>query len=122
VDGNTLPDSMTHSDLYAATADGEGWRLLSLEISAEQPNAAFLVVQLELLQPSYYSPSTLGERTLFDQDIYGSAWFDDLTISQVPEVMLSTNHAGNVFRRSDPLQLSVLVNDRYTDDLAAQLL
>ncbi len=64
----------------------------------------------------------MGARTLFDQDIYGSAWFDDVNISQVPEVLLSTNHPGNVFRRSDPLQLSVLVNDRFTDDLAAQLL
>ncbi len=40
----------------------------------------------------------------------------------VPEVMLSSNHPGNVFHRNDPFQLSVLVNDRFTDDLAAQLL
>jgi hypothetical protein len=122
VDGNVIPNSTVHSELYAAHDESEGWHLLSVELFAENPSSAFLTVQIELLQPSLYAPSTLGARTLFDQDIYGSAWFDDLTISQVPEVTLSSGHPGNVFRHSDPLQLTVLVNDRFTDDLAAQLL
>ncbi len=121
IDGHTIPNSTVHSELYAAKAEGEGWHELSIELTTQNPSAAFLAVQLELLQPSFYAPSHLGARTLFDQDIYGSAWFDDVTISQVPEVLLSSNHPGNVFRHSDPLQLSVLVNDRYTDDLATQL-
>jgi hypothetical protein len=121
IDGHMIPDSTVHSELYAAKADGEGWHELSIDTTTRNPSAAYLAVQLELLQPSFYEPSDLGARTLFDQDIYGSAWFDDLTISQVPAVTLSSNHPGNVFRHSDPLELSVLVNDRYTDDLAAQL-
>jgi hypothetical protein len=122
LDGHTLSQTTVHSELYAAKSAGDGWHELSVELSARDPAAAYLAVELELLQPSMYAPSTLGERTLFDQDIYGSAWFDDLTISQVPQVLLSTDRPGNVFRRSDPLQLSVLVNDRFTDDLGAQLL
>lgn len=120
-DGNPIESSITHSDVYAAKTEGEGWQELSIEVSSQDPGAAFLAVQLELLQPSFYSPSTLGARTLFAQDIYGSAWFDDVTISQVPKFLLSSNHAGNVFRRSDPVQLLVTVNDRFTKDLAAQL-
>jgi hypothetical protein len=122
IDGEPIKDSTVHSELYAAKAGDEGWHPLSIDVSTNDPGAAFLAVQLELLQPSFYAPSTLGERTLFDQDIYGSAWFDDVNISQVPEVLLNSNHPGNVFRHSDPLQLSVMVNDRFTDDLAAQLL
>jgi hypothetical protein len=121
MDLNPIDNSTVHSEMYAAKADGEGWQELSVELSAQNSNAAFLAVQLELLQPSYYKPSTLGARTLFDQDIYGSAWFDDVTISQVPKFNLTTNRPGNVFRRSDPVQLSVMVNDRFTKDLAAQL-
>jgi hypothetical protein len=120
-DGNTIDNSTAHSDLYAAKTDNEGWQELSVEASAENPSAAFLAVQIELLQPSYYAPSTLGARTIFDQDIYGSAWFDDIVVSQVPKFFLCSDHPGNVFRRGDPVQLSVRVNDRYTKDLAAQL-
>src|SRR5207244_2260894 len=34
----------------------------------------------------------------------------------------STDRPGNIFRRSDPLRMQILVSDRFTDDLAAQLL
>jgi hypothetical protein len=121
-DGIAITDSTRHSELYAAKDEGEPWRELSLEVSARNRSAAFLAVQLELVQPSIYTPSKPGQSAPFDEDIYGSAWFDDLTVSQVPEVRLISNHAGNVFHRGDPLQLSVLVNDRFTDDLAAQLI
>ena len=120
VDGHPIAESLVHSELYAATTDNEDWHKLSLELTAHAP-AQFLAVELELLQPSFYAPPALGDRTMFDQDIRGSAWFDDVAISQVPQLTLSTDRPGNVFHRSDPLQLSVLVNDRFTDDLAAQL-
>src|SRR5271170_8515236 len=53
-DGNPIDGSMTHSELYAAKneGEGEGWHELSLELSSQNPNAALLAVQLELLQPS----------------------------------------------------------------------
>ncbi|MGD1277855.1 MAG: hypothetical protein ABR964_11620 [Tepidisphaeraceae bacterium] len=121
LDGHPLPDTTVHSELYAAARDGEDWHKLSIELTADDKRAAFLTVELELLQSSLYAPNILGERTLFPQDIYGTAWFDDLTISQVPRVLLSTGRPGNIFRLSDPLRLSVAVNDRFTDDLAAQL-
>src|SRR5208283_463490 len=67
-DGNTIDNATVHSDLYAATTYGEPWHELSIEVATLNKSAAFLAVQLELLQPSYYSPSTLGERTLFEED------------------------------------------------------
>jgi hypothetical protein len=121
VDGRAIATSTVHSELFASKSESDDWHKLSLELTADDPAAAFLAVELELLQPSLYAPSVLGERTLFDQDIRGSAWFDDVTISQVPQVLLSTGRPGNIFRHSDPLQLRVLVRDRFTDDLAAQL-
>ena len=49
------------------------------------------------------SPQARG-RTLFTQDIHGSAWFDDVTVSQVPRVKIRTDRPGNIFRRGDPLR------------------
>src|SRR5947207_5875302 len=121
IDGHALPATRTHSELYAANNDDEPWKRLSTELTADAPGSAFLVIELELLQPMHYSETTLGQRALFDQDIHGSAWFDDVSVSQVPKVKLFTDRPGNIFSRSDPLRLQVLVNDRFTDDLAAQL-
>src|SRR4029078_12660960 len=113
--------SVRHSELYAARRDGESWHELSVELSADDPKADSLVIEMVLLQPQHYAPLTLGQRTLFTQDIRGSAWFDDITVSQVPQVRMSTDRPGNIFRRGDPLLLKVLVNHRFTEPLAAQL-
>src|SRR5262249_14118946 len=92
-------------------------------LSASDPKAAFLVIELALLQPAELgNDDGLGNRALYTQDIRGSAWFDDVAVSQVPKVTMSSDRAGNIFHRSDPLKLSVVVNDRFTDDLEAQLL
>jgi hypothetical protein len=118
-----IPSSVHHSERYASNGgDDEDWHLLSVELTADDEHAAFLVIQMELLQPSQYSTSTLGSHALFLQDIHGSVWFDDLAVTQVPQVALKTARPGNVFRQSDPLKLTVDVNDRETDDLTAQLL
>jgi hypothetical protein len=121
LDGHPLPESVRHSDLYASEDEDPQWHLMSVELTADQDRAAYLVVQMELLQPNMYFTSTLGQRALFLQDVHGSAWFDDLAVSQVPQVLLKTDRPGNIFRQGDPLNLSVIVNDREIDDLSVQL-
>ncbi len=120
-DGRPIAESVRHSELHASGASNPDWTQLAIELSADDPRADSLVVELGLLQPMHYAPTSLGARTLFTQDIRGSAWFDDLTVSQVPLVRMRTERPGNIFRRSDPLSLHVVVNDRFVDDLAAQL-
>lgn len=122
IDRRPIVSSIEHSELYAQAADQKDqWHELSVRLSADNPEAAYLCVELELLQPSYYQPKVLGARTLFPQDIRGSAWFDDVSVAQVPHVELFTRAPGNIFRRDTPLGLVVRVNDRFTDDLSAQL-
>ena len=136
-----LFDTIVHSAVYAATGPSDNWQRLSVELSTEPSSdksgkaatgadsvkrdvavrPTYLVVELGLLQPNQYAPSTLGQRTLFAQDIRGTCWWDDLSVSQVPKVMLSTDRPGNIFRRGEAVNLRVRVNDRVTDDLAGQL-
>jgi hypothetical protein len=121
-DGHVIVPSIRHSDLFASSPGDTYWHALSVEMTDDAPTAAYLVIELELLQPAQYANSSLGARTLFAQDIRGSAWFDDVTVSQVPEVFMMTERPGNIFRRSDPLRIGVLVSDQFIDDLAAKLM
>lgn len=121
VDGRPITSTVRHSELYAAAAVEEPWRRLSVELTATDAQAAFLVLELGLVQPALYRPSTLGERALFTQDIRGTAWFDDVAVSQVPRVTMSTDRPGNIFPVDVPASLRVTVNDRFIDDLTAQL-
>jgi hypothetical protein len=121
VDGRAIDSSVRHSDLYAAATDDGVWQQLSLELTADAPQADSLVLELELLQPSQYSTSKLGDHALFGQDIYGSVWWDDITVSQVPEVSLRTDHPANIFKSGEPLRFSVELSDRFTDDLVSAI-
>ena len=120
IDARPIASSMRHSDLYAARRNEEPWKLLRVELSAD-PAACYLVVELGLLQPGLYAAESLGKQTLFQQDIRGNAWFDDIMVSQVPRVSMSTDRPGNIFRQGETLSLQVVVSDWSTDDLAAQL-
>ena len=122
LDGHVVESSIKHSPLYSATTEVNAWQKIDIELTASAENAAYLVLELCLLQPGAYSPAVLGQKTLFPQDIHGIAWFDDITVSQVPQVTMGSDRPGNIFRRNDARRLSVLVNDRFTDDLSAQLI
>ena len=78
VDGRPIASTARHSPLFASSPGETKWQPLTVELSADDPRAASLVVELGLLQPMHYAPTSLGERTLFTQDIRGSAWFDDV--------------------------------------------
>jgi len=118
VDGHVIQDSIKHSEPYGG---GEGWSTMALEVAASEA-AKWLVLELGLVQPAIWKSSTLGRQTLFEQDINGVAYFDDIVIAQVPRSQMTCDRPGNVFRRSDPIALRVRINDRFTDDLACRLL
>lgn len=120
-DGNRIEKSLQRSPLFVSPPGDDEWHLLSLFLPDDDPDADSLVIELELLQPAQYLESRSTDRALFEQDIHGSAWWDDITVAQVPKVGLRTDHLGNVFHRGEPIRVSLLMSDRTTDDLTARL-
>ena len=121
-DGHPLTDMIRHSEPYAAKTDGEDWKQLSVELNADNPKAAYLAVELELLQPERYETTPLYEGALWPQDIHGSAWFDDVSVAQVPDATISSDTTANIFRLGEPVRLGVSINDLFTDDLQMRLI
>ena len=69
-------------------------------MSSDFPNAAWLVLELELLQPALYAGETLGQRTIHPQDIRGSAWFDGRE-GRGQEIGFTTGNGGaRIYARS----------------------
>ena len=119
--GHALPQTECHSELYAAERESEPWKRLSVDLTADVATANSIVIQLELLQPMSYRADKPSDPALFDQDIYGSAWWDDISVWQVPQVALQTKLPGNLFHHADALRLNLLVSDRSVSDLNAQV-
>jgi hypothetical protein len=120
--GRLIEGSARHSELYAASMPGDAWKKLTLSLTADVPQADSLVIDLELLQPSQYTPASERAAKVLEQDYRGNVWWDDITISQVPVVAMRTDKPANVFRLNEPVRIAAVVSDRSTDDLTAKFI
>ena len=130
--GKLLPSTETHSDRYAAPvggkADGGGaagdWHVLHVFMPGQSvPNAKSLVLQMGLYQPRQLSNGVLGRFELYQQDIKGAAWFDDLVVFQLPRlsVAAAAGVAGNIFGPRKNIELDLTVADLGREKLSAGL-
>ncbi|MCH8315541.1 MAG: hypothetical protein IIA64_06165 [Planctomycetes bacterium] len=116
--GNPVAESRLDSRLFRT---GGAWQLASILVQGNFDDAVDLVVDLQLLQPQQYiGPNRPPEEPLLE-DMSGRAWFDDVTITNLPRIELSTSSLGNVVPVSDNAQLSVLIRDLTGEDLTGRL-
>ncbi|MBL0927463.1 MAG: hypothetical protein IBJ11_07405 [Phycisphaerales bacterium] len=96
------------------------WQLVQFGLPGH-PDAAFMQIELDLLQPD----QLLGREKLAQestlQDFTGAAWFDDLRVFQVPRVMLSTTDPGNMATGPELPRVELRVRDLTGETLAADL-
>ena len=134
--GNVMPGTEIHSDRFASSTDPASaappdaveWHVLRLFVPGPHPNTAeanakTLVLQLGLLQPQQLSGESggggtstdnpLGPFALYQQDIKGSAWFDDFIVYQLPRISVEVPAAitANIFEPQQPIDLDLTVAD-----------
>ncbi len=117
--GNAIPGSRSVSALISTQGQ---WRQVSLEVEGLYPDAAFMQIELEVLQPEQqdqrHAPRPF---TVWEQDFSGAAWFDNLIVAQLPRLELTTDSAGNIVESDTPPDLHVLVRDLTGQDITARL-
>lgn len=101
---------------------GEEWTLLSVTLAGTFDRAAFIQVDLEILQPERLATPTLGRHQLWPEDFDAAAWFDEVTIVQLPAVHLSVDAPGGVVAWPSRPAIDVWVRDLTGEDLTAQLI
>jgi hypothetical protein len=127
-EGNVIPGSVSHSQPYTSTPtptpEEPDWVHLLAQTSAVDPKAAWLVVELALLQPGEGGWPTAAdgghdELLRFRQDIEGSAWFDDVIVSRVPVVTIERHHPGGIVPDGRRLTFEAIAEDAELPDLQA---
>lgn len=113
--GNDIPGSEVSTKLVRTLG---AWDLVNVFVEGTEPSAAFVRVELELLQPEQ-QPRVRKPKpfTVWEQDFDGGAWFDDVVVAQVPMIGLDTGTAGNVVSGEVPPTLNMTVRDLTGDDL-----
>lgn len=130
--GVVLPNGEHTSELVAS--DGR-WTPVSIDVEAASNTAAFLELELQLLQPERFGggqsqragSGSGGDKKggkiaqAHGQDLSGAAWFDDLTVTQLPRIELSTNGVGHLVRSPESPELHLEIRDLTGERLRAEL-
>jgi hypothetical protein len=116
--GEPIIESRVQSDLLRTNGN---WEQVTVPIHGEFARATHLVVELQVIQPRQFGTQAWRAGKPQHDDVSGMAWFDELTIWQLPRIELSTASAGNVILPSEPQMLRVLVADLTPEPLTAQL-
>lgn len=106
--GKRIKGSAQASDMVQSESD---WRSLSVPLSGEFSNAAWIGLELELLQPQADLDSPLGPEQIIIEDIHGQVLWDDLAIWQLPQVSVQTQNQVNIVRAPHAPELTVSVRD-----------
>lgn len=117
--GNELPMSRVASPLIRSEND---WQQIAIEVEGLNPSAAFMKLELQLLQPEQQQEHNASQAfRVWDQDYSGAAWFDNLIIAQLPRLNISTGSPGNIIESDNPPDLHLLVRDLTGEEIHANL-
>jgi hypothetical protein len=142
--GQLILPTETHCEPYkpadAAGVNGDSWQVLYIYLpgpgapgaTAAAANARSLVLQVGLLQPqqlgTIHSPAHdggLGPFALYQQDLKGAVWLDDITVFQLPRVGITPARregaAAGVFGPGDKITLDVQLSDLTSQQNAGKL-
>ncbi len=97
------------------------WVAVDLKLPGEHPDAAYIGLEIELIQPTSDPRHILGNQQIVLQDVKGEAWFDDIAIWQLPHVQLSTGSPVNITRDPAGPHWDVSVRDLTGGELVARM-
>ncbi|TVQ32642.1 MAG: hypothetical protein EA376_04570 [Phycisphaeraceae bacterium] len=101
------------------------WQELSVELSGGHDDAAWIQIDLELLQPEHQAlvggfDSTDAHHVMLE-DVSGAAWFDDVVIRQNPRLSLRAGEGANIAIAPDSPGLITTVKDLTGESLRGHM-
>lgn len=105
--GRRVEASVASTGLFTSN---DKWIDVSMKLNGDFASAAWIGMQVELLQTMYDKNSLLGDQQVLFNEVEGGVWIDDITIWQLPNISLSTQSKVNILR--DPLKPELMVKVR----------
>ncbi|MCB9846831.1 MAG: hypothetical protein H6814_00310 [Phycisphaeraceae bacterium] len=124
-DGNPIEGSEGDTGLLASE---EGWERVEARLSGDFDNAAWIQIDLEVLQPAqfprdrYETAMPFVEPHRVDlEDLSGAAWFDDITVRHIPRLDVASGTPTNLFVAPERPEIRFLLRDLTGDELVGEL-
>ncbi len=117
-DGKRIEESTTSTEFIRTRGQ---WHDISIKVLGDFHEAAWLGMEVQLLQPRQQLKFPPEEGKILYEDVDGSALFDNIAVWQVPRIMLRTQSDVNIVRAPDDVELSVMIRDLTGESMSAQM-
>ncbi len=114
-----IPGTEVRGELVA-TAPGE-WRLVHCTLPGSQDGAAYIQIDLAILQPEQFTAPQLGVHQVWTNEFPVDAWFDDVAVTQLPRVTMATNDPANIILRPLRPAISISLRDLTGEALTGRI-
>jgi hypothetical protein len=111
--------SESRSDLVLGTPGA--WTNLVSPLANGFADAAYIQIDLEILQPERFQTPELGEHQVWPQDFKAEAWFDDVAVVQLPRVRIATGSPSNIIERPKQPTVSIFIRDLTGEAMTGEL-
>lgn len=112
-----IPETDVVGDLILSE---DQWTPTRLVIPGSE-QAAWVQLELQLLQPDQYAPKDPNQFAIRHQDVSGAAWFDDVQLMQLPRLELSAGSLVGVTIEPKEPRLVIRIQDLTGEPLDAEL-
>ncbi|WP_428389730.1 hypothetical protein [Mucisphaera sp.] len=106
--GNRVPGS---ERVTAALSSEGGWTPISIKLIGRHPEAAWIGLELELLQPTPSADDPLGQQQIVLEDLDAEFWVDDIGVWLLPHVEIGTQSPTNLVVSPDRPEVHATVRD-----------
>lgn len=106
----------------AAIASPSDWTDAWVLLPGDFENAAYLQIELQVLQPRELHGSSPGKHTAMSQDFAGAAWFDDVAVIQLAKIDLVCAEPSNVIVSPAPPTLRATIRDLTGEQLSGRVM
>ncbi len=116
--GKPIPQSQT---IAMVDHPSPNWQRVEAILLPIYDNAAYLQIDLEVVQERQFKKPILGKHQVWQEDFNAAAWFDSITVMQVPQVYLTTTSPLNIVARPEHPTLIAKVRDLTAQHMQATI-
>ncbi len=119
--GQPIPESERKSKLVGPVdVDDNGWAQMEVYVPGNFNEARYISVSIWFMQEEQWAQSG-GISHIYQKNVWAEAWFDDISIYQLPRVVLKSSHDNNLFAWDQTPRIDVEVQGVGTLDYQARL-
>lgn len=120
-DGKALLDRTVRSNYVGGPTSNDEWTRVELSLPPAPHEAHAIGLTAWVLQERLWNGESGTRRPIDRVDVHAGAWFDDITVSRMPMIGLSSSSLGNVLPAGRTRELRILLNDPDVQELTGKL-